>query len=534
MQSAAQSVPQGADSGPGAVLGAPVKEIDRYEGTAATAVLSPPNFAVLAELPALSRRPPALGLRGPRTITGGELTLVRICTDFLCVCAALPLGILLLSQLSSAPANSLSLFTTNAALNSFFPVAVVLALALGGTYRVSHHSLQPSALLEVRDLCFSVGAGCVLALAVGAVWHAALGPSEPNSTQLVVAAIVAVAVISLGRIVMRMALHVLTTSRVLVIGAGKMADRVMMSVRQDAGMTLLGRVADSDAYDPGAVGRVSDLPRLCRELHVDRILVASPRRITSDGLAAYRQLQDSVHIAMVPQYHELVSWRSRMTDLAGMPFLEIARPHLSRWDQMMKRFFDLSTSAAVLLLTTPVMVAVAIGVKLSSPGPVFFRQVRLGRDRAPFTITKFRTMTVVPETDELGSETGEAGDEECPLHELHGKLGERDRITRFGAFLRRSGLDEIPQFFNVFRGDMSVVGPRPFIPAESGVAGWGTRRFDVRPGITGLWQVSGRNDLSRSDLVQLDYLYVASWSLWWDLKIMWDTPRTMAQGRGAY
>jgi lipopolysaccharide/colanic/teichoic acid biosynthesis glycosyltransferase len=121
-----------------------------------------------------------------------------------------------------------------------------------------------------------------------------------------------------------------------------------------------------------------------------------------------------------------------------------------------------------------------------------------------------------------------------PLHELRGKAAETNRITRIGAILRKTGIDEIPQFINVFKGDMSVVGPRPFIPAESQVDGWATRRFAVRPGITGLWQVSGRNDLSRSDLIQLDYLYVTSWSLWWDLKIMFETPKTMARGTGAY
>jgi lipopolysaccharide/colanic/teichoic acid biosynthesis glycosyltransferase len=114
------------------------------------------------------------------------------------------------------------------------------------------------------------------------------------------------------------------------------------------------------------------------------------------------------------------------------------------------------------------------------------------------------------------------------------KLDESARITRFGALLRRTGIDEIPQFISVFKGDMSVVGPRPFIPSESNVEGWATRRFEVRPGITGLWQVSGRNDLTRNDLVQLDYLYVASWSLWWDLKIMFETPKTMARGIGSY
>jgi lipopolysaccharide/colanic/teichoic acid biosynthesis glycosyltransferase len=143
-------------------------------------------------------------------------------------------------------------------------------------------------------------------------------------------------------------------------------------------------------------------------------------------------------------------------------------------------------------------------------------------------------MTVATPRETAADPNDGADTAQLPLHEARRKHDERQRITRFGAFLRRTGLDEIPQFINVFKGDMSVVGPRPFIPSESHVEGWATRRFEVRPGITGLWQVSGRNDLTRSDLVQLDYLYVASWSLWWDLKIMFETPKTMARGIGAY
>jgi exopolysaccharide biosynthesis polyprenyl glycosylphosphotransferase len=279
---------------------------------------------------------------------------------------------------------------------------------------------------------------------------------------------------------------------------------------------------------------VTDLPVLCKQLDVHRILVASGDQFSNQSLSIYRQLQDSVHIAMVPRYYELVSWRSRLTDLAGMPFLELARPHLSIWDQTTKRAFDLVISSFVLLVTSPLLLVVAIGVKLSSPGPVFFRQTRLGRDQLPFTVTKFRSMTVGSECERSDDVDLEPLDHDRPLHELRKKHDETGRITKFGAFLRKTGIDEIPQFINVFLGDMSVVGPRPFIPSESKVEGWATRRFEVRPGITGLWQVSGRNDLSRTDLVQLDYLYVASWSLWWDLKIMWETPKTMARGTGAY
>jgi exopolysaccharide biosynthesis polyprenyl glycosylphosphotransferase len=309
----------------------------------------------------------------------------------------------------------------------------------------------------------------------------------------------------------------------------------MMNVRYDAGMTLVGRVVDGDLADAGALGRVADLPELCRELDVHRILVAAGDQFSIESLDTYRDLQNDVHIAMVPRYYELISWRSRLTELGGMPFLEIAQPHLSRWDRFMKRAFDLCISGAVLLICSPILLLVAIGVKLSSPGPVLFRQVRLGRYAQPFMVTKFRSMTTdAGENRRGGAHKDSHGNTDRPLHEIRNKHDESWRITRFGAFLRRTGIDEIPQFINVFKGEMSVVGPRPFIPSESRVEGWAIRRFEVRPGITGLWQVSGRNDLTRSDLVQLDYLYVSSWSMWWDLKIMFETPKTMARGTGAY
>ena len=274
--------------------------------------------------------------------------------------------------------------------------------------------------------------------------HAATGLTEPFATQLVFAVILTVGFITVGRIVMRFFLHALTTTRVLVVGSGKLVDRIMMSVRQDAGMTLVGRAVDSETLDPGAVGRVVDLPALCEQLDIHRILVASPNQVSHESLNTYRKLQESVHIAMVPGYFELVSWRSRLTDLAGMPFLEIARPHLSLWDQFMKRLFDLCISSFVLLITSPLLLVVAIGVKLSSPGPVFFRQVRLGRHQVPFTITKFRSMTIGTEIDGRGVAVAEDEDEARPLHEIRGKLDEKSRITRIGAFLRKTSFDEIP------------------------------------------------------------------------------------------
>ncbi len=464
-----------------------------------------------------------------RTITDKELTLVQICCDFVCACIALPVSLVFLAHLSAVPVNAPRQLATNVEIDSLFPVAVVIALALGGVYRVTHRRLQPSAFLEMREISFGVGGGCVLALAIGSVLHVLFATSEPYATQLVMAVIVTIGAITLGRVILRFFLHTLTTTRVLVVGAGTAADRIMLSVRQDPGMTLVGRIVDD---------RSDDLPQLCRRLHVHRVLVAARDEFSAESMDVYRQLQDFVHVAMVPRYYELISWRSRLTDLSGMPFLELAQPHLSPWDKLMKRAFDLCISSAVLLITSPLLLVVGVGVKLSSPGPVFFRQIRIGRDTKPFMVTKFRSMTTGAESAPAsGPDSAPAArndDADRPLHQVRNKKDESIRITRFGAFLRRTGIDEIPQFINVFKGDMSVVGPRPFIPSESNVEGWATRRFEVRPGITGLWQVSGRNDLTRNDLVQLDHLYVASWSLWWDLKIMFETPKTMVRGTGAY
>ena len=469
-----------------------------------------------------------------RTISDRDLMLTQVSCDFVCACIALPFALLVLSKLSSVPVNASGRLLANMEIDSLFPVAVVLALALGGVYRVTHRRLQPSAFLELRELSFGVGCGCVLALAIGSFLHGTFGTNEPYATQLVMAVIAAIGLITVGRIVLRFFLRKLTTTRVLVVGSGTTADRVMLGVRQEPAMTLVGRAVEGDTVDAGAIGRVTDLPELCRQLQVDRILVAASEQSSAESLDIYRRLQDSVHIAMVPRYYELISWRSRLTDLSGTPFLEIARPHLSAWDRFVKRAFDLCMSSAVLVAMSPLLLVVAVGVKLSSPGPVFFRQVRLGRNAAPFMVTKFRSMTMDAEAAPAGDAESEMDDPDRPLHELRNKNDETGRVTDFGAFLRRTGIDEIPQFINVFKGDMSIVGPRPFIPSQSNVEGWATRRFEVRPGITGLWQVSGRNDLTHKDLVQLDYLYVASWSLWWDLKIMFETPLTMARGTGAY
>jgi lipopolysaccharide/colanic/teichoic acid biosynthesis glycosyltransferase len=181
------------------------------------------------------------------------------------------------------------------------------------------------------------------------------------------------------------------------------------------------------------------------------------------------------------------------------------------------------------VLTLPLWVLVAAAVKLSSPGPVLFHQDRMGRGGKQFRIYKFRTMRVGADVEKAALAT--ANEVDGPLF----KIKRDPRVTPIGRVLRATSLDEFPQLINVVKGDMSLVGPRPFVVPESAqIDGWAARRYDVRPGMTGLWQVSGRNDLAFDELRRLDYAYVASWSLLWDLKIMWQTPASVLRRRGAY
>ena len=208
--------------------------------------------------------------------------------------------------------------------------------------------------------------------------------------------------------------------------------------------------------------------------------------------------------------------------------LGITPASLSAGSRLLKRSFDIVMSSIILLLIAPLIAVIAVMIKVTSPGTVFFRQERTGKNLESFSMLKFRTM--FSDAEEKRSELAHLNEADGPLF----KVQNDPRVTRPGRFLRRTSLDEIPQLINVWKGDMSLVGPRPFVVGEALlIEGWARKRFEARPGMTGLWQVSGRNELSHLELCRLDYLYVASWSFWWDMHILWQTPSTILRGRGA-
>jgi exopolysaccharide biosynthesis polyprenyl glycosylphosphotransferase len=502
----------------------------------ATAARLRPDSGGSTTLEAVPARP------ARRTISDGRYAAARVGVDFLSTTIALMAALGALSLMSQVEANSISHFWSNIAADALFPFAVVLAIAIGGTYRTNHGQLGSSMFKELKDILFAVSVGCVITLTAGTYLHAVAGTGRPVASQQVVAVVLAVAFISIGRVLLRISLHTLTVTRVVIVGSGSLTNRITTYLGLRPGVEIVGHVVGEEELDDGALGTVNDLPALCEELNVQQVIVGFPSCHSEKFVGIYRQLQGNVHIAFVPRYFELVSFRARLADLGGLPLLEVARPDLSGLDRFLKRSFDVVASLSALIVLAPVMAVTALAIRFTSSGKALFRQTRIGLGGKEFTVLKFRTMTELVDdgvdiTIEEDADTFARVEAEPsgPLHAVRLKHTEVQRITAVGKTLRKSRLDELPQLINVLKGDMSIVGPRPFVPHESTeLDSWAARRFAVRPGITGLWQVSGSNDLSTEDLHHLDHLYVSSWSFWWDLKIMLDTPKTMLHGIGAY
>jgi exopolysaccharide biosynthesis polyprenyl glycosylphosphotransferase len=318
--------------------------------------------------------------------------------------------------------------------------------------------------------------------------------------------------------------------RVLVVGAGEVAGHVMSRLDRHGLITPVGMVDDDPLPGFETVGGLSDIPSLCEDLAVDRIIVAIPRAPWLAVSEVIQPLIGTVDVAVVPSLYELMTWRSGTADLAGMPLVPLLPAQKSLAAKCSKRSIDVVVGLMTLVIMAPVLVAAAVAIRMGSKGPVFFRQTRTGRDGVPFRIWKFRTMVI--DAEERYGELKALSDADGPRF----KMNSDPRVTKVGALLRRFSIDELPQLFNVLQGSMSLVGPRPF-PLDQSEALYldpAASRFEMPPGMTGLWQVSGRSDLAWDDLCRLDSVYVRSWSLLWDLRILAQTPAAVVRRRGAY
>ncbi|SDQ97575.1 sugar transferase [Microbacterium sp. cf332] len=304
----------------------------------------------------------------------------------------------------------------------------------------------------------------------------------------------------------------------------------------DNGYTVIAVALTDDGAvaDPGrvhAVRTAEDIARVAREVGADTIVVASVPDDDPDfsRSLAWQLEGTAAELIMSSRLADVAGPRISLTPIEGLPLIHVKIPVFEGAAHTLKRLLDLIVSAAACAAVALITPAIAVAIKLDSPGPVFFRQRRVGRDGREFTMLKFRSMTDTAE-QEL-AELLPANDGAGPLF----KLRADPRVTRVGRVLRRYSLDELPQFFNVLRGDMSISGPRPPLPSEvRNYQGRVFRRLYIKPGITGLWQVSGRSDLSWEDSVALDLRYVENWSVTLDLMIMWRTVKVMLRPVGAY
>jgi exopolysaccharide biosynthesis polyprenyl glycosylphosphotransferase len=325
----------------------------------------------------------------------------------------------------------------------------------------------------------------------------------------------------------------------LIVGGGDVGQLVAQKLLQhpEYGINLVGVVdAMPREQRPGLerlarLGPPERLPAMVRLFDIERVIVAFSNDSHEDTLDLVRTLRDlDVQIDIVPRLFEVISPSLEIHTVEGIPLVALPPARLARSSRLLKRAADLATSLVALVLLAPLFLLVAIAIKRDSPGPVFFRQIRMGRGDRTFPIIKFRTM--IADADARKAEFAHLNE-----HARNGgdprmfKVRQDPRVTRVGRFLRKYSLDELPQLINVVRGEMSLVGPRPLILDEDQhVRDWARKRLDLKPGVTGLWQVLGRHEIPFSEMVNLDYLYVTTWSLWKDFGFLVKTIPIVLRG----
>jgi exopolysaccharide biosynthesis polyprenyl glycosylphosphotransferase len=422
----------------------------------------------------------------------------------------------------------------------WFLLALPVWLVLAQIYGLYNHDEAGVARSVVDDF-----AG-ILLLSTLATWLGLLAVNTAHVAhpKLEVATtfwIGSVALITTGRAIGRSIVQRLLAprERTVVVGTGPVARRIAekLAARPQFGLEVVGFL-DNEPLDlpEGAPPFLGELARLEPLVHihgVERVIVAFSKHSADAEVELLRRCAEvGVRVDIVPRLFEIIGSRSVFHDVGGIPLVSVKPPRLSRHARLLKRSMDLAIAGTALLVLAPFFAFAALRIKLESSGPVFFRQERMGAGGKTFRIFKFRSMYA--DADERKQEVSHLN-----IHREDGprmfKIPNDPRITRFGRFLRKWSLDELPQLLNVMRGEMSLVGPRPLILGEDEhIHGHKRRRLHITPGVTGLWQVLGRSDIPFSEMVTLDYIYVTNWSLWGDVKLLVRTVPAVLRGNGAY
>jgi exopolysaccharide biosynthesis polyprenyl glycosylphosphotransferase len=404
-----------------------------------------------------------------------------------------------------------------------------------GLYRADHLSSWASAVPEVPR-----GVVAIMLMTWPIFGLAALIGIEPAiGTAFVTVGAMAI-LAGVARTLVRATLHrnPALRQRTLILGSGVVAGQVVEKIRtnQQFGLDPVGLV-DNVVHDIGTpdlprFGGFADLGKIIEMQSIDRVIIAFSRVSHEELLEAIRACRDAgVAVDVVPRLFEFLDGVRSLDQIGGLPLISIGVPGLASTMVAAKRMLDVVGSAALLVIFSPVLIATAIAIKIESKGPVFFLQPRAGRGNRSFNLIKFRSMYVDAEQRKADLDAMNESDDGVMF-----KIRDDPRITRVGAFIRRFSIDELPQLFNVLKGEMSLVGPRPLIFSETAALEerWHLRRLELRPGMTGPWQVYGRSDSPFQEMVRFDYQYVAGWSLARDIELLLATIPAVASGRGAY
>ncbi len=402
-------------------------------------------------------------------------------------------------------------------------VLLVVAKAFG-LYDRDEHVLRPNTLDEAPRL---LNAACLSALGL---WLAdgAAGAGDVGQRQGLAFAAVLLASLLVARVAARRTVALRAApERCLVVGDADSAQRLAAHLRRDhVRAQLVGRLpldqrragdphASPQPGEPPVLGEMTALSALLVEHRIGRVILAPRNCDAQEILDAIRTVKGlGIKVSILPRLFEAVESSVEFDDLGAITLLAVRQFGLPRSSRAAKRGLDVVGAAAGLVLLAPVLAGIALAIRLQGSGPVLFRQTRIGRDGREFRILKFRSMIVDAEALKAGL---------AHLNEAEGlfKIAEDPRITRVGAFLRRTSLDELPQLWNVLRGEMSLVGPRPLVAEDDRrVQGWERRRLGISPGMTGAWQLLGSSRIPLQEMVKIDYLYIASWTLWSDVKIL--------------
>lgn len=393
----------------------------------------------------------------------------------------------------------------------------------------------------VVDEVFFVARGVTLAAILSMAVTFAAQRYVYSRIILVLAWVLAIVVVSSLRSIMRWLLvhWSLFRTKAIIIGANETGRQFVRHLRRTKvrSSEVLLFLDDDHADDLQSVegvpvlGPVTDENLRQMRRQADEVVVALPSA-PREYLASLLERCEAAgfpEIKVVPDLHGVVSVRASLTEVGGIMLLRLRANPLVGVSRLLKRALDVTVSAIALVVASPVLAVVAAMIRLDSPGPVFFRQTRIGQGGREFTMLKFRSMHQDAEDrlQELLAQNEQSG----PMF----KIRDDPRITRVGKFLRGTSIDELPQLVNVLRGDMSLVGPRPPLPPE--VAEYSPRhlrRLEAKPGITGLWQVSGRSDIEFEEMVELDLFYIHNWTLWLDIKILLRTVPVVLLREGAY